>query len=263
MKKTKKTKAQKKLEKKIKEKKKLKALLTDKEENQSPAFTTTGELFQPVRIHYAVTNRDHLVLCFEKLKCIDHDAAEKRWVWLYTEESENLDFESRPEGEGSVVLGEFIFKENQEAVLNLRSVERALSAIEFFDRHIPKSAFKATDMSAFNRLFTFGEAASISSLDQFFERNDPVVKDPNKIVQELTAIKAGIDDEKEQIEAVSDFLEELSEKKDPEIEKFPLNYYEDGIAPLRMALITRQKVAFQHWQGNTGYTSTDAIREWT
>jgi hypothetical protein len=46
----------------------------------------------------------------------------------------------------------------------------------------------------------------------------------------------------------------------PEIERFPIHFYEDGIDGFAMTLRYRQTVALQHWLGNTEYTLMDAIR---
>ncbi len=46
----------------------------------------------------------------------------------------------------------------------------------------------------------------------------------------------------------------------PEVERFPANYYEDGIDLLHATLQTRQRLAFEHWKGNTGFSFGDIVR---
>ena len=46
----------------------------------------------------------------------------------------------------------------------------------------------------------------------------------------------------------------------PEIERFPVHYYEEGIQAFETALQIRQLIALQHWLGNTGYTFFDVFQ---
>jgi hypothetical protein len=45
----------------------------------------------------------------------------------------------------------------------------------------------------------------------------------------------------------------------PEVERFPSNYYEDGIDHLHVTLQIRQRLAFEHWKGNTGFSFEDIV----
>src|SRR5439155_8670844 len=96
------------------------------------AMTTTGELLQLIRLHYAVEESDTLRALFASLRCLEYDASQTRWVWLYTEEARTLPFKDR-RAANKVVLGEFVFKGPKEIVLNLRSFARATNALVFFD----------------------------------------------------------------------------------------------------------------------------------
>ncbi|WP_419655811.1 hypothetical protein [Desulfosarcina variabilis] len=239
----------------------LKTSLSKQKKMNQIAFTATGEIFQPVRIHYTVDDVLKLNDVFSKLKCMEYDSDHKRWVWLYTGEARKLEFEHDPGGENIVIIGEFIFENSKNIVLNLRSHERAIYGIAFFDEHIPKSVAEVTDITTINRLFSLKEAASVSTLNQLFETGNLTIRDPEKITQDLLKIKSGNDDESEKKKEISEYILELSNEKTPEIEKFPSNYYEDGIESLEFSLRLNQIVAFQHWKGNTNYTAMDAIRE--
>src|SRR5215467_14154851 len=83
------------------------------------AMTTTGELLQLIRLHYAVEDSDKLRSLFASLRCLEYDASQTRWVWLYTEEARTLPFKDKRASK-SVVLGEFVFKGQTDIVLNLR-----------------------------------------------------------------------------------------------------------------------------------------------
>ena len=91
------------------------------------AMTTTGELIQLIRLHYAVNDAKTLRSTFAKLRCMAYDASQARWVWLYTGEAETLSFKAERVAD-DVVLGEFVFKGTDEVVLNLRSLDRATHA---------------------------------------------------------------------------------------------------------------------------------------
>jgi len=56
-------------------------------------------------------------------------------------------------------------------------------------------------------------------------------------------------------------MEQQSNERLPDVEKFPVHFYEDGITSLENALRLRQIVAFEHWQGHTDYTLGDIIRK--
>src|SRR5262249_26059250 len=54
--------------------------------------TTTGELLQPVRLHYDLFDKNEMMRIFNKLGCIDFDLARRRWAWVYARESSSLKF---------------------------------------------------------------------------------------------------------------------------------------------------------------------------
>ena len=62
------------------------------------AMTTTGELLQLIRLHYEVEDREKLRAIFASLRCLEYDASQTRWVWLYTEEARTLPFKDRRAG---------------------------------------------------------------------------------------------------------------------------------------------------------------------
>jgi len=71
---------------------------------------------------------------------------------------------------------------------------------------------------------------------------------------------AGIQDPQERLKVVMEDMETSSKQPLPEIERFPIHFYEDGIDGFALTLRLRQLVALQHWLGNTTYTLMDAIR---
>ena len=225
------------------------------------AGTTTGELFQPMRLHYDILNLDDFITKLGKLRCIDFDPPGKRWVWLYIEEAKALKLaRGIKEVAGPVVLGELIPKKNG-ATLNVRSFERGRQAVEFFDKYIPRDALKLTHVTICNKLFTVKEVSTIKSLHQYFEQTETLVRRPEKFTEDMMELTAGIDDQKERMNVVVNHVLGKDNKESlPELEQFPVYFYEEGIDQLKMQLNISQIVACEHWQGNTGYTTMDAIR---
>ncbi|MCI5194668.1 MAG: hypothetical protein D3919_00260 [Candidatus Electrothrix sp. AW5] len=223
------------------------------------AGTTTGEVFQPMRLHYDILNHDDFITKLAKLRCIDFDPPGKRWVWLYIEEAKALKLaRGIKEVAGPVVLGELLPKKNG-AILNVRSFERGRQAVEFFDKYIPRDALKLTHVTICNKLFTVKEVSTIKSLHQYFEQTETLVRRPEKLTEDIMELTAGIDDQEERMEAVSQLLDKRDKEPLPELEQFPVYFYEEGIDQLKMQLNISQIVAYEHWQGNTGYTTMDAI----
>ena len=223
------------------------------------AMTTTGEIMQPIRLHYEVLDGEQLRATFSTLRCLDHDAPRKRWVWLYTDEAKSLPFQDKRAADNTV-LGEFVFKGTEEVVLNLRSLERATQAITFFDQHLPRTVARVTEVTISNRLLSVAEASSLRSLDQYFERADVVVKDPESLLQALKGMALSIPDDRDRLAAVMQYMEDKAKQPVPAMERLPLHYYEDGIRSVEAFLAPHQVIAMQHWQGNTDYTHHDLMQ---
>jgi hypothetical protein len=224
------------------------------------AMTTTGELLQLIRLHYAVEDSEKLQALFASLRCLEYDASQARWVWLYTEEARTLPFKDRRAGK-NVVLGEFVFKGQTEVVLNLRSFERATNALVFFDHHIPRMVAHVTAMTVSNRLLSTAEAASLGSLDQYFDHAEVVVTDPASLLHDVEELVARTPDLHERFALLDQYMTDRAQAPVPTMERLPLSFYEDGIGAVEALLSIRQVIAMHHWQGDTSYTYQDMIRD--
>jgi tetratricopeptide (TPR) repeat protein len=224
------------------------------------AMTTTGELLQLIRLHYVVGDSDKLRAIFASLRCLEYDASQTRWVWLYTEEARTLPFKDRRAGK-NVVLGEFVFKGKRDVVLNLRSFERATNALVFFDHHIPRTVARVTAMTVSNRLLSTAEAASLGSLDQYFDHAEVVVTDPASLLRDVEDLVARTPDLHERFALLDQYLTDRAQAPVSALERLPVHYYEDGIRAVEALLSIRQVRAMHHWQGNTSYTYQDMIRD--
>jgi hypothetical protein len=226
------------------------------------AMTTTGEIMQPIRLHYEVLDGDQLRVIFATLRCLDYDARQRRWVWLYTYEAKAIAFKDRRAADNTV-LGEFVFKGTEEVVLNLRSIQRATQALEFFDKHIPRTVARVTAVTVSNRLLRLADASALTDLDQYFERDDIGVKDPDALMQSLENLATSIPDQRERLSAVMRYIDKKAKQPVPAMERFPFDYadYDEyGLRTVEASLASHTAIAMQHWKGNTDYTRHDLIQ---
>jgi hypothetical protein len=232
--------------------------------NQPLMATMTGEPFQPVRLHYRILNHSGLLRAFEKLRCLDYDSTRKRWVWLYGHEAKKLRFQKSyaefPKELHPIVIGSFFLRTKETLLLDLRSCERALLAIPFFESHLPRKLVEVTDAEVVNRLFPATKTTLRLAPDDLFDHMPSTRIDSEAMAQRLSEMTSHVQDPQEKIRIALEDLESQANEPLPEIERFPVHYAEDGIEGFKMALQLRQLVAMQHWQGNLAYTMRSAIR---
>ena len=198
---------------------------------------------------------------FGKLRCMDFDPDKNRWTWLYTRESKTLKFDksysSIPRKLRPIVLGSFFLRNGNELLLDLRSFERAIKAIPFFDKHLGQAIARITHAAVVNRFFDAQEQF-FPNLDTFFNSGKMIEIDPDKAVAEIESLI-----ETNYIDGNPDWpyvFEQRAKKTQPEVEKFPLYFYEEGITSLKTTLRMRHIMAFEHWKGNVDYTLFDVIK---
>jgi hypothetical protein len=222
--------------------------------------TLTGEPVQPIRLYYQMRDPKLLMPRFSQLRCMDFDREGDRWVWLYEYEARTLNFAepyaSIPEQMRPIVIGSFFLK-GDEAFLDLRSFDRAIRAIPFFHEHVGPEGLRITHAAVVNRLFDARERLS-TNLDGFFCSRKMAERRPEesmaKIKSQFEGHRLG---EGRDVRAV---VERAAKEALPEIEKFPVHFYEDGISSLEAALRIRSVIALEHWKGNTHYTFYDFLK---
>ena len=224
------------------------------------AITMTGEILQLIRLHYAVEDSEKLRAIFASLRCLEYDASHTRWVWLYTAEARTLSFKNSRAAD-NVVLGEFVFKGQTDIVLNLRSFARATNALVFFDHHIPRTVAHVTAMTVSNRLLSTADAASLGSLDQYFDHAEVVVQDPAALLQTLEDLTSSIPDAQERLAVVAHYMEDRAKQPVPAMERFPFDYDDKGIRAVEALLAPHTVIAMHHWQGHMDYTRHDLIQD--
>jgi hypothetical protein len=166
--------------------------------------TMTGEHFQPVRLHYKVLNRPGLLQAFEKLRCLDYDPTRKRWVWLYAHEAKKLRFQRSyaqfPKKLHPIVIGAFFLRTKETLLLDLRSCERAILAIPFFDTHLPRKLVELEDAEVVNRLFPATKTNLKLTPDALFDPQIGTGIDPEALMQRLAEKTADVRDPEEKIQ---------------------------------------------------------------
>jgi len=224
--------------------------------------TLTGEHFQPVRLHYKVLDQQGLQRAFKTLRCLDYDRTQHRWCWLYEHEARRLRFKQSyskiPEIMRPIVIGSFFLRPGDQLLLDLRSCERAILAIPFFDKHLPRSVATVTEAEVVSRLFSAENR--ILTPDRLFDRQASTFIDPQAALGRLKDRIASVSDRQEKLGAAMEEMESSSKQPLPEIERFPIHFYDDGIDGFAAILRSRQTVALQHWLGNAKYTLMDAVR---
>ena len=224
-------------------------------------WTTTGEVFQPVRIYYEALKIMKILKIFNNLKCMDFDEAKPRWVWLYTGEAAHLGFRKPAVNpKHPVALGSFIRFYDDLMYLDVNSMERALAAITFFDKHLPRAAARLWYLSLINRVFSYKEAQQFDA-NQYFDARMEFVDPAEQLTEQLETLSAAAPDDDERMARLQRFFAEREAAPLAEVEHFAIRYYDEGLTPLQLIMNTRQRVALEHWKGHEDYTRADYLAE--
>lgn len=228
--------------------------------NQSmPLWTKTGELFQPVRLYYAIRKPQKIQKCLHALQCMRSESTPNRWIWLYTAEASTIALEKKTVHlKKPVELGTLVLFGEHNLFLDVHSIERALAAMMFFDRRLPRRLVKMSHVSIVNSLFdphtahTFQFPACPASDAQ---ANDPILT----IFQRLDALTKRGHTPQEKRDAVASYLQATVTPVFPRIEHLALRFSRKTYRQIRFLLESRQYVAIQRWKGYDQITLTDYV----
>jgi hypothetical protein len=187
--------------------------------------TYTGEPSQPVRIYYQVVKPKTVLGVFKKLRCVYFEQALKRWRWLYDHEAKKLRFETSyakiPKEAKPIVIGDFFWRGETELLLEVRSFDRAIKALKFFEKRINPRAAIATKMRVVNRLFAADEPDVAQLLeapyDRFFDGDEVDISNPLQELQEMPKFKESHEAQEGRGKAGVQYLEAKLKEKIPEI----------------------------------------------
>lgn len=226
--------------------------------------TITGEFIQPVRVYYNLFNKNNVQKLFKRMRCMKFDANRNRWVWLYDGEAKKIKFQvsyrAIPRRARPIVLGSIFTKVDSQMHIDVRSIERATEAIEFFDNRIERTDAKVTDIAIRNSIIS-ENMENPTNFDGIFDDKKIVHKNPEEYLEELENEILAITDKNEMMKALMIKIDKESKKSFPKVERMPTHFYEDGIVQLKLALQTRQNVAIEHWQGNESYSLSDVLKK--
>lgn len=242
-----------------------------KEPNKQLVSVKTGEPYQPIRIYYQIfKNKKKTILsAFQKLRCVEYEPETDRWNWLYEAEAKKLHFtrsyNTLTAKDKPLVLGYFTFRGDDQLLFDLRSGQRAIYGLDFFDKRINRYAVNPTHMRLVNRLFSVDEMPNREihpSLDPFFDR-DQIPCLAREMEAELDRIEQTYGDDPEGKQAaINTYMDQQLNRSHPEIEELLIHPDKIDRLGLPMALQLRQMEAFEHWRGNFTFRSGDALQQW-
>jgi hypothetical protein len=195
---------------------------------------------------------------------MDDDQDNQRWVWLYHGEAKKLKFHTSyatiPRKRRPIVLGYVRFTSAEAMTLDARSCERATTAVVFFDRYLKRSIAQVTHAALVHRLFAY-TTSGLPELEGVFAPDTITEIDGEAMLLRAAESLQTIPDPRQRMAMAFAMMEQQAQEPLPDVEKFPVHYYEDGMTSFENALRLRQIVAFEHWQGHTDYTLGDIIRK--
>jgi len=226
--------------------------------------TMTKEFYMLARLHYDLLDSEKIHRVFLKLRCMQHDSFRDRWVWLYEAEAKRLKFKGSykdiPIERRPIVLGAFFFRNKGEMVLDLNSFDRAIKAVVFFDKYLPRKAAKVKDITVLNK-FHDGSKGFVPKHQDYFDKGLEEVIDPDGLINDLKMDTSTIENPMEKVNAAYPRIMEEFQKSIPEVERMPIHFYEDGISSLKGRLSLREIIAMQHWQGNSDYSFNNVFEQ--
>ena len=201
-------------------------------EQKQLLMTMTGEMHQPVRLYYEVYDQAAVLKTFTKLRCLDDDQDNQRWVWLYHGEAKKLKFHTSyaaiPRKMRPIVLGSFRFPSAQDMTLDVRSCERATQAVVFFDRYLKRSIAHVTHAAIVNRLFPY-TTDGLPELEGLFAPDQVTEIDGEAMLRRMAASLQTIQDPGQRMDRAFALMEQQSHERLPEVEKLPVHFYAEGI----------------------------------
>jgi len=195
---------------------------------------------------------------------VKFDNIQNRWVWLYEAEAKKLKFKGSyheiPKERRPIILGSFYSKNEEKMYLNVNSFDRAKKAVVFFDKYLPRTIAKVTDITVLNKIFDFFDG-NMPRHEDYFDQESIEINDQQKIINQLKNTTSSIKNPEEKLKAALTIFENNSKEPFPEVERFPIHFYEDGLTGLDGSLIMRETIALQHWNGNKDYSFYDLMQK--
>jgi len=120
----------------------------------------------------------------------------------------------------------------------------AKKAVVFFNKFIPRTVAKVTDIDVLNKIFDSYDG-NMPKHEDYFDKKPIEIIDPKKPINEMKDITASTKNPHKKLEIALKHAEDDSKKPLSEIERFPVNFYEDGITDIEGSLMMRETIALQ------------------
>lgn len=225
-------------------------------------MTTTHEPHMPIRLYYTVQDKNALIRKLRQLKCVQFHSDDDAFFINYTKEARNfglsIPHHQVPKMLYPIILAEGHFTSAKTLLLDLRSFERGARMIEFMDKHIDRAIAKITHAATYNRIHR-ANASTLQTFkhvdyDALFAEKNLHIIDPMASLEKLQQVTAHTHDQDEKLLAFEAYFEQIKSEKIPQVEKFPIHYYEEGISSFEIGSKLRIMLAYEHVTGNTKCT---------
>jgi len=240
-----------------------------KQPSRTLGATVTGEPYQPARIYFETPDPAALKGAFAQLKCIDHDPAHDRWVWLWAHEAKKVQLgiprEEIARELHPIVIGAFRFPRGGGVHLDLRSLLRVTAALSFFREGLPEGALRPKRLRIVNRLFEVQERPGPTDQkthDHFFKASSVGPPLADLIVEKVRAQLQDVPlDFEKRLTAMEQALEAAGRLPLPEVEEILLDEGGPGwIDSLVLTLRMRIAEAMAAWEGKPRVDWFKALR---
>ncbi len=238
---------------------------------QKPFLTVeTGEAYQPTRLSYEITQKEALITALSKLQCIQQNPTPNSWQWYWTDECNDLHFESidsfrknptHPTRLGTITLRDSIL------YLNLPSFKRACMAVTFFHHAITADIAHVHHADFINKVFGlderlphgFTELFKDEELDQILNQR---IEDYHKVQEQCETAQTA----EQALSILSEYTHSEAKKRLPYAERYVFdlkNQTDPDVVFLGFYIFLRSRelVAIKRWFGETGYSLADAADE--
>lgn len=235
-------------------------------EKKTLLATVSGELFQLARVCYKLHDKKKVLDAFKQLNCLDYDDDQQRWVWLFEEEAKSIKLDKKyteiPQKMHPLVIGSFFVRDLDRLILNVTSWKRAVQAIVFFQKYIPKSDAEVVSIKIVNKFFSPADFHPDLHSEYFDELDiDSTDDDLENFMQQSKIVKNSIDRPEKRLNILGKISERMAKKSLALVEELPPNFYEDGIQSLESLLKCRKIIVSKHWEGEEDYNFHDLIQE--
>lgn len=237
---------------------------------QKPFLTVeTGEAYQPIRLTYAIMDKDKLIQALDALKCLEKNTS-GGWQWFWRAESDEIHFESvdsyQRNADNPLRLGTLNVREDK-LYLSLPSFKRACLAVPFFYSVLGATLVQVQCADFLNKVYGLDERLPHGFAELFKEAELKAIlsqrlEEYEKVQEECGQAKTI----EEAITILTKYTDRESHKKLPFVERYEFEF-KPGEGPdliflgFYIFLRGRELVAIRRWFGETGYTLADVADE--